>query len=94
MRKYYWTMANGQQIDVDHMDITHLRNTLKMILRNVEAKRALIAQEASRKKHHIQLNGDMAQQFHETYFADQQQADEFFDDDEDFRFMDDFYKSF
>lgn len=88
MRKYYWTMANGQQIDVDHMDITHLRNTLKMILRNVEAQRALIAQQ-SRKKHHIQLNGDMAQQFHETYFADQQHADDFFDDDE-FDFMNQF----
>ena len=94
MKKYYWTMQNGKQIDVDDMDITHLRNTLKMILRNVEAKRALIAQEASRKKHHIELKGDMAQQFHETYFADQQQADEFFDDDdEDFRFMDDFYRN-
>ena len=41
-------MQNGKQINVDDMDITHLRNTLKMILRNVEAKRALIAQEASR----------------------------------------------
>ena len=88
MRKYYWTMKNGQQIDVDHMDITHLRNTLKMILRNVEAQRALIAQQ-SRKKHHIELKGDMAQQFHETYFADQQQADDFFDDDE-FDFMNQF----
>lgn len=92
MRKYYWTMANGQKIDVDHMDITHLRNTLKMILRNVEAQRALIAQQ-SRKKHHIQLNGDMAQQFHETYFADQQDADDVFDA-EDSHFMDEYYKSF
>ena len=57
-----------------------------MILRNIEAQRALIAQQSSRKKHHIQLNGDMAQQFHETYFADQQDADDFFDDDE-FDFM-------
>lgn len=88
MKKYYWTMANGQQIDVDHMDENHLRNTLKMILRNIEAQRALIAQQ-SRKKHHIQLNGDMAQQFHETYFADQQHADDFFDDDE-FDFMNQF----
>ncbi len=93
MKNYYWTMQNGRKINVDDMDITHLRNILKMMLRNVEAKRALIAQEASRKKHHIELNGDMAQQFHENYFADQQQADEFFDDDEDFRFMDDYYKN-
>ena len=95
MKKYYWTMANGQQIDVDHMDINHLRNTLKMILRNVEAKRALIAEKAkqeSKKKNDIQLNGDMAQQFHETYFANQQDADDFFDDD-DFHFMDEYYRS-
>ena len=93
MKNYYWTMKDGKKINVDNMDITHLRNTLKMILRNIEAQKALIAQEASRKKHHIELNGDMAQQFHETYFADQQQADELFDDDEDFRFMDEYYKN-
>ena len=89
MPQYYWTTQNGRKINVDDMDITHLRNVLKMILRNVEAKKALIAQEASRKKHHIQLNGDMAQQFHETYFANQQHADDFFDDDE-FDFMNQF----
>jgi hypothetical protein len=27
-------MKNGQKIDVDTMDINHLRNTLKMIIRN------------------------------------------------------------
>lgn len=32
--KVYWTMKNGQKIDVDTMDINHLRNTLKMIIRN------------------------------------------------------------
>ena len=80
-------MQNGKQIDVDDMDIIHLRNTLKMILRNVEAKKALIAQEALRKKHHIQLNGDMAQQFHETYFANEEDVDF---DDQEFDFMNEF----
>lgn len=32
--KYYWTMKNGEKIDVDEMTENHLRNTLKMILRN------------------------------------------------------------
>jgi len=83
MKKYYWTMANGQQIDVDHMSENHLRNTLKMILRNIEAQRALIAEKAkqeSRKRHHIELQGDMAQQFNDTYFADEEaylDSDEF-----------------
>lgn len=30
----YWTMRNGQQIDVDKMTEEHLRNTLKMLIRN------------------------------------------------------------
>lgn len=30
----YWTMKDGNKISIDSMDITHLRNTLKMIVRN------------------------------------------------------------
>lgn len=30
----FWRMRNGKLISVDDMDINHLRNTLKMILRN------------------------------------------------------------
>jgi hypothetical protein len=33
MDKVYWTMKNGQHIDVDDMTESHLRNTLKMIIR-------------------------------------------------------------
>lgn len=74
MTNYYWTMQNGRKINVDDMDITHLRNTLKMILRNVEAKRALIAQE-SKKKAVFQLHGDMAQDHIDT-MMDNEWADE------------------
>jgi len=31
--KVYWTQRDGSKIDVDQMTLTHLRNTLKMILR-------------------------------------------------------------
>lgn len=31
--KCFWTMKNGQQIDVDKMDENHLRNALKMMIR-------------------------------------------------------------
>jgi phage terminase large subunit GpA-like protein len=44
MKKYYWTMKNGQKIDVDDMDITHLRNSLKMVIRAIEATNAKIAE--------------------------------------------------
>ncbi len=32
--KVYWTQSNGVKVDIDTMDIQHLRNTLKMIVRN------------------------------------------------------------
>lgn len=31
--KIYWTTKNGSQIDIDEMSIEHLRNTLKMIVK-------------------------------------------------------------
>ena len=37
MNKVYWTMKNGEKIDIDEMDINHLRNALKLIVRNREA---------------------------------------------------------
>lgn len=55
MEKVYWTMKNGQKIDVDQMDINHLRNTLKMIIR---AKKA---QPAPKPK--FQVHGEIAQNF-------------------------------
>ena len=36
--KYYWKMRDGQLIDVDQMSETHLRNALKMVLRNTQRK--------------------------------------------------------
>ena len=33
MEAVLWTMRDGNKINVDHMDINHLRNTLKMIIR-------------------------------------------------------------
>ena len=58
MKKYYWTMKNGQKIDVDLMDENHLRNTLKMILRNIENAEA---KEREIIKTRFKLNGDIAQ---------------------------------
>lgn len=62
MKKYYWTMKNGQKIDIDLMDENHLRNTLKMIMRNIEraeAKEREIRREI--RKTRFELNGDIAQ---------------------------------
>ena len=36
--RYFWKMRNGQLIDVDQMSETHLRNALKMMIRNNQIK--------------------------------------------------------
>lgn len=38
--KYYWTTKDGTSIDVDDMSMNHLRNVLKMILRNIESAKS------------------------------------------------------
>lgn len=55
----YWRMRNGKLISVDDMDINHLRNVLKMIIRNNHKV------QTSRTKHKVEfkLNGDIAQSF-------------------------------
>ena len=58
MKKYYWTMKNGKKIDIDLMDENHLRNTLKMILRNIENAEA---KEREIRKTRFKLNGEIAQ---------------------------------
>ncbi len=37
---YFWKMRDGQLIDVDQMSETHLRNSLKMMIRNTQRKAA------------------------------------------------------
>ncbi len=55
-KTYYWTTRAGEKINVDDMDITHLRNALKMILRNVENQP---------KRINFTLNGDIANDFND-----------------------------
>lgn len=65
MDNYYWTMKNGQKINVDDMDENHLRNTLKLIIRTAKAKQ----------EPRFRLRGDMAQHHVET-MEDQDYFDE------------------
>jgi hypothetical protein len=52
METVYWTMKNGQRISIDDMDVTHLRNTLKMIVKSIKVK------PVSKPK--FQVHGDIA----------------------------------
>lgn len=63
MNNIYWTTKNGHKILVDDMDIDHLRNTLKMIIRN-QAKSVKV-----QPKNSFELNGDMANFFNQEMEA-------------------------
>ncbi len=53
MENVYWTMKDGQKINVDTMTVQHLRSTLKMIIKNQ------VRVNATKPK--FQLHGDIAQ---------------------------------
>jgi len=61
--KVYWKMRNGELIDVDTMDINHLRNTLKLVLRNRET---VVKQILKSKRTNFMLHGDMANEFNRS----------------------------
>lgn len=60
----YWKMRNGELISIDDMDVNHLRNVLKMIINN--RKKAITPKPIP-----FKLNGDMANEFHESYLSDE-----------------------
>ena len=59
----FWKMRNGQLIDIDKMDIEHLRNTLKMLVRNNSRQKPRPSSI---------LNGEMAQFFNDSYLGEDQ----------------------
>lgn len=70
MEAIYWTMANGNKINVDDMDEKHLRNTLKLILRSLKVK-----PKKQEPKHYSGLQGDIAQD-HFDMMMDNEWADD------------------
>jgi len=62
---YYWKQKDGTLIDVDQMSINHLRNTLKMLMRNNEARKKSLQSNT------FKLNGDMANEFNDNYIDDE-----------------------
>lgn len=70
METVYWTMQNGQKIDIDAMDINHLRNTLKMIVRNkvrVQANAPVTPR--------FKFNGEIAQEMHDNAIIEEIMGD-------------------
>ena len=67
--KVYWKQRNGELIDIDDMDINHLRNTLKLVLRNRETVIKRIVESKSKRK--FKLHGDMANESLESHLSDE-----------------------
>ena len=78
-----WTTQHGKVIEISDMDDDHARNSINMLIRNSSPQVILEliceANEARRKyndklrnRRFTGLNGDMAQQFNETYARDEQ----------------------
>lgn len=64
----FWRTRSGSLINVDDMTIDHLRNTLKMIIRQANARKQGNAVR-------FQLNGDMAKEFNDSYFENEDECD-------------------
>jgi|694.fasta_scaffold15514_14 hypothetical protein len=74
MAKEYWIQRDGTKIDIDSMSLSHLRNTLKMLVRNANYKKP---KESLKSK--IELKGDMALEFNNSFPEDE--YDNLLDDD-------------
>ena len=69
----YWTMRNGQKINVDDMDINHLRNTLKMIINN-----QVRVNVSTPVKPKFEIHGEIAQNFLEQMLEEDYSIDEWY----------------
>ena len=77
-----WTTQHGKVIEISDMDDNHARNCINMLVRNNSPQAVLFliceANEARKQKlkeksqYPFELNGDMAEQFNETYARDEQ----------------------
>lgn len=66
--EYIWTTREGKKINVDDMDINHLRNSLKMCMRNMESARKMLKEIANKKsKPKFKVHGEMAQEHADAY---------------------------
>jgi hypothetical protein len=62
----FWRTRNGKLINVDDMDDNHVRNAFKMLLRNLQNTEKKNSKSVMKPT----LNGDMAQEFNDSYYSD------------------------
>ena len=95
----YWKMRNGRLISVDDMDINHLRNTLKMILRASRSYCEHCKYIVDNKKYPHRsmcpnniINSD-AYSYRESQFKLNGDIAQFFNEEQDNSFQNDYYES-
>ena len=66
--EYIWTTREGKKINVDDMDINHLRNSLKMCMRNMESVRVALRKYAEQQsKPKFKVHGEIASEHADAY---------------------------
>jgi hypothetical protein len=67
MTTYIWKTKTGQELDVDKItDINHLRNIIKLLMRN-NHNRKKRNERKKELKEKFTLHGDMANQFNKSF---------------------------
>jgi hypothetical protein len=63
----YWKQKDGKLVSIDDMDTNHLKNVLKMIVKNSSKHKDKLEKEAYWKKQNekVFLNGDAANMFND-----------------------------
>lgn len=74
MEPVYWKQKDGTLISVDNMSVNHLRNTLKMIIKNLNKIEAKQVKPTPK----FELKGDIAQD-HFDMMTDNEYGDQFED---------------
>ncbi len=77
MSQVYWRTKTGEQVDVDDMDVDHLRNTLKLLIRGGILDYFVDNNKTVQKKREIKPRGDAAQMLHDLEIDNMYAPDEF-----------------
>ena len=84
----YWKQRNGVLISIDDMDINHLRNVLKLIIKNKNRLKTALNEKLEKERHikavnNFVLKGDIAESFNND------REDEELEEDLGYQFNDD-----
>ena len=76
MSQVYWRTITGEQVDVDDMDVDHLRNTLKFLIRGGVLDYFVDNNKTVQNKREITPRGDAAQMLYDEVMYPPDEFDE------------------